>query len=143
MGVVHLDDHHAQLAGLVPAQVEAGRVEEVSQDPEVRYEGNAPGRGFDTVAREVRPHGFSERPGRGEQVVVVPEGQDVSPVLAHQPQLGGHLVDLVQVQREVPHVVLELVYERARAAMPDLAHQQVRSHAASSSAEADSIAAAS
>jgi hypothetical protein len=76
-------------------------------------------------------------------VVVVSEGQDVAPVPADQRELRGHLVDLVQVEREVPDIVFELVNERARAAVPDLALQQVRPHAASSTIEADTIAAAS
>ena len=143
MGVVHFDDHDPKLTGSVTAQVEACGVEDVAQDPQVRHEKDAPVRRVDAVAREVLPHRFREGRGRREHVVVVAESQDVAPVPAYQPEPRGHLVDLVQVEREVPDVVFELVNEWARAPVPDLARQQVRPHAAGSSIETDSIDAAS
>ena len=62
-------------------------------------------------------------------MVVVTERQEVPAIAADEPQPARHLVELVEVEREVEDVVLELVGERPDAPMADLAVQEVRLHA--------------
>ena len=48
--VVHLDDDGPEVAGRIPAQEEAGRVEGIADDPEVRDEGHLPARRVEALA---------------------------------------------------------------------------------------------
>ena len=57
--------------------------------------------------------------------IAIMEGEDVQSVAAEQPEALRYLVDLVEIEREVEDIVLELVLHGLRAAVPDLAREQV------------------
>ena len=81
--------------------------------------------------------------GRRLEVVVVAQPEHVRAIPADRPDPARDLVELVEIEREIIDVMLELVDERSRPAMPDLALEQVGSHAARSPTAVDTSAAAS
>ena len=73
MRVVDLDDDHPKLAGRVAAEVEAGGVEDVAEDPQAGDEGHLPSVGLHTVVAEVLPDPGGEVGRRRVEVIAVPE----------------------------------------------------------------------
>ena len=69
---------------------------------------------------------------RRQPVIAIAEGEHVGPAAAEQSKAPGHSVDLRQVEGEVEDTVLEVVLDGPRAAVADLAVQEMRSHAACS-----------
>ena len=134
VGIVDLDDDEPELALRVAAQEEAGRVEDVAEDPQVGDERDAPAGRVHALVAEMLPDGGGQVVSGGIEMIAIPEAQDVRPVATHQPDPAGHLVELGKVQSEVEHREVEPVSERAGAKVGDLPLEQVRPHAASSSA---------
>ena len=141
--VVDLDDDDPQVAGRVPAQEEAGRVEDVAQDPEVGHERDLPAVRVDALASAGDRGPRAQVVGRRVEVVLVAERQQVRPAAADRPEPARHLVELVEVERDVEHAVLEGVRERPDAPVPHDAFEQVRPHAARSMSAAWTSSAAS
>jgi hypothetical protein len=134
VGVVDLDDHRGEIAGSVTAQVEARRVEDVAEDPEVRDKDDPPAGRIDPLPREVAPDvGREVGCGHG-QVIGVPEDRGVPAVPAEQAEAAIELVELVELERGVPDGVVEGVDDGARATMANAALEEVRVHAACSAA---------
>ena len=122
-----------QVAVRVAAQVEARRVEHVAERPQVRHEGHAPARGVLALGPQVRADvgidvGRGLRPGgrgRGTRAAA----RRLRPNSRSRPI---EVVELGEVERGVPDVVLEPVRERPGAAVANLALEEVRPHAAAS-----------
>ena len=70
--------------------------------------------------------------GRHRHVVRVTERGRGPAVASEQAEPAIDVVELREVQRGIPDAVLELVAERAGAAVPDLAFEEVGPHAAAS-----------
>ena len=101
-------------------------------------------RGSTPARAEVIEERRSYVAGRRVEVILVAEGDRAGSVAAEQPERAVDLVELVEVQRRVEHAVLQPVRERASPAVAHDTLEQVRSHAARSSAgaPATSVAAA-
>ena len=126
----------------IAAQVEAGRVEHVSERPQVRDQGDAPALGVLARARRWTADRRRRRaPGR--QVVGVAERRRGPAVATEQAQPAVERIQLIEVERGIPDGVLEAVADRARAAVADGALEEVRPHAATSTTASRTIAAAS
>jgi len=123
--VVDLDHHDPQGAGLVAAEEEACRVEHVPQHAQVGHQHDPPGRRILPLGTEVRPDVRGDVSGGDGQVVGVAERGGRAAVAPEQPQAPVHVVQLGQVQRRVPDIVLHPVRERARPAVADLALEQM------------------
>ncbi len=141
MRVVHLDDDDPQHTVAVAAQEEAGRVEDVARHAQVGDERDLPAAGILAVRTQVVDDPRPDVDGRRVEVVLVAEGDEARPVAPEQPERPVHLVQLVEIERGVEHAVLEPVRERAGPPVADDAVEQVRPHAARSSAEVPAIAA--
>ena len=136
--VVHLDDDDAQDAVAVAAQVEAGRIEDVAEDPRIRDQRDPPAGRVLALVAQVVEHRRPQVGRRVRPVIVVAEREEVATVPAEQPRRAIDRVELVEVERQVVHVVLEGVDDRPRPPMADGALEQMRPHAAASrSAVAD------
>jgi hypothetical protein len=64
--------------------------------------------------------------GVGHPVIPVAEGEHVAPPAAEEAESSIDLLELVEVEREVEDVVLQLVGHGLRATVADHAAQQVR-----------------
>ena len=130
VGVVDLDDDDAERAVGVSTEVEAGRVEDIAKDSQVRHQGHLPAGRIDALGAKVTAEVGVEVCRRGRKVVGIDERRDRTPMASEEAETSIELADLGQVEADVPDVVLEAVVGRRAAAMPDLADQQVRPHAA-------------
>ena len=143
VGVVDLDDDHRERPGLIPAEIEAGRVEDVAEHPQVGHEGDPPsGRVTPLLPQVITDGRVDVRRGR-QQVVPVAECHDIGSIAADQQDARRDLLQLREVEREVVDVVLELVREGPVAMVTDLPLQEMRPHAARSIAGRDRSAATS
>ena len=75
MGVVDLDDHRLELAAPVPAQEEAGRVEDVAEHPQVGHERDLPAVRVHAFAAQVVEDGRADVARGRVEMVFVAEGQ--------------------------------------------------------------------
>jgi hypothetical protein len=99
--VVDLDDHRLELAAPVPAQEEAGRVERIAEHPQVGHQRDLPAarvkprqQVVGMVARTSRAGGSKWSSSRKDQ-------QRVPASAADRPQPARHLVELVDIERDV------------------------------------------
>ena len=67
-----------ELARRVPAQVEAGRVEDVAEDAQVRDQRDPPAVRVHALGAQVRPIAAAQVDRRRVQVIAVPEGEQVA-----------------------------------------------------------------
>ena len=141
--VVHFDDDDLELARRVPTQVEAGRVEDVAEDAQVRDEGDPPAVRVDAFGPQMLPDRLAQVDRRRVEVIAVPERQEIRPVAPDEPDPLWDLVQLVEIESDVVDVVLQRVHERTCATVAHLALEQVRPHAARSRATGDSSSATS
>ena len=142
MRVVDLDHDDPQHAVAIAAEEEAGRVEDVARHAQVGDERDPPAAGILAVRAQVVDDPRPDVGGRRVEVVVVAEGDEPRSVAPEQPKRPVHLVQLVEIERGVEHAVLQPVRERAGPAVADDAVEQVRPHAARSSADALAASAA-
>ena len=142
MRVVDLHDHHAQDALQVAAQVEACGIEDIAEDTQIGDERDAPSFGPLSGVAEMVANRCREILRRRIEVVRVPEREQVRAISADDPYPPRDLVELIEIEAEIEDVVLERVGERLRAAVPDLALEEMGSHAAAATASAAIISAA-
>ena len=93
-----------------------------------------PARRIPAVRPEVGEDRLPDVAGRRDEVVGVAELHDAPAIPPDEPERLRDAVELVEVEGEVVHGVLEAIGERDCPAMTDRALQQVRLHAAHSSA---------
>jgi hypothetical protein len=120
---MNLNDHRDEHVAGIAAKVEAGRVEDITEYPNVGNEGYPTPIQVDTLGTQVSVDVVRQVGRRRGQMIGVAKRQDGSRIAAEQAAAPAHGVELVQVEREVPDIVLEPVADWLRAAVADLAEE--------------------